>query len=73
MQESCVYNEGGSPHVMAVDCGLKNNQLRCFLARGAKVTVVPWDHELNEDEYDLLFLSNGPGKTIYRKVNFIIS
>uniref|UniRef100_A0A2P2HXN8 CAD protein-like n=2 Tax=Hirondellea gigas TaxID=1518452 RepID=A0A2P2HXN8_9CRUS len=56
-----VFNDKGSPHIMAVDCGLKYNQLRCFLSRGAKVTLVPWDHELKETDYDALFLSNGPG------------
>ena len=56
-----VYNPEGSPHIYAVDCGLKYNQLRCFLSRGAKVTLVPWDHPLDEDKYDALFLSNGPG------------
>lgn len=46
---------------MAVDCGLKNNQLRCLIQRNAKVTVVPWDHKLDPQNYDGLFISNGPG------------
>lgn len=44
-----------------IDCGLKYNQLRCFLKRGARVDVVPWNYDLNTIEYHGLFLSNGPG------------
>lgn len=43
---------------------MKYNQLRCFLRRGVEVLVVPWDHDLVSaagDEYDGLFVSNGPG------------
>lgn len=43
---------------------MKYNQLRCFLKRGVEVLVVPWDHDLVSaagDEYDGLFVSNGPG------------
>ena len=34
----------------AVDCGMKNNQIRCFVKRGVKVKVVPWDHPLLEEK-----------------------
>jgi carbamoyl-phosphate synthase/aspartate carbamoyltransferase/dihydroorotase len=57
-----TYNEKGSPRICAVDCGLKLNQIRCFTKRGARVDVVPWDHQLNAKDFDGLFLSNGPGK-----------
>lgn len=59
-----VYNESGSPRICAIDCGLKLNQIRCFVNRGARVDLVPWNHELNPLEYDGLFLSNGPGDPI---------
>lgn len=38
-----VFNAGGSPRILALDCGLKYNQIRCLCRRGAEVTVVPWD------------------------------
>lgn len=50
--------------ICVVDCGMKYNQLRCFLKRGATVEVVPWDHPLDPSEYDGLFLSNGPGNPL---------
>ncbi|VEN47545.1 unnamed protein product [Callosobruchus maculatus] len=56
-----TYNPKGSPRICAVDCGLKYNQLRCFINRGARVDLVPWNHKLNINDYDGLFLSNGPG------------
>lgn len=56
-----TYNPSGSPHICIVNCGLKYNQLKCFLKRGAKIDVVPWDHDFSKTNYDGLFLSNGPG------------
>ncbi|XP_055616059.1 CAD protein [Toxorhynchites rutilus septentrionalis] len=56
-----TYNAGGSPRICAIDCGLKLNQVRCFINRGARVDVVPWNTELDPTEFDGLFLSNGPG------------
>ncbi|XP_028927835.1 CAD protein isoform X1 [Ornithorhynchus anatinus] len=56
-----VYNAGGTPRILALDCGLKFNQIRCLCQRGAEVTVVPWDHPLDSQDYGGLFLSNGPG------------
>lgn len=61
VKEPIIYNIKGYPRICAVDCGLKYNQIRCFLNRGARVDIVPWNHKLNIDEYDGLFLSNGPG------------
>ncbi|ERE67399.1 CAD protein isoform 1 [Cricetulus griseus] len=56
-----VFNAGGAPRICALDCGLKYNQIRCLCQLGAEVTVVPWNHELDSQKYDGLFLSNGPG------------
>lgn len=51
----------GDVHIAVVDCGVKNNILRCLLKRNARVTVVPWDYDLENLDYDGLLLSNGPG------------
>ena len=53
----------GSPFtVLAVDVGMKYNQIRCFTSRGVKVRVVPWDFDFTKTvDYDGLFISNGPG------------
>ena len=47
--------------VVLVDCGVKENIIRCLLRRGVEVIRVPWDYDFNEMEFDGLFLANGPG------------
>lgn len=56
-----TYNSKGFPHILVVDCGIKNNQLRSFLNLGCKVTVVPFDYDFTKLEFDRIFISNGPG------------
>ncbi|KAK3105241.1 hypothetical protein FSP39_020578 [Pinctada imbricata] len=55
------YNKNADIKIVAVDCGIKYNQIRCLCERGASVTVVPWDYPIKSSEYDGLFISNGPG------------
>ena len=55
---------GEGLHVVALDCGAKENILRHFRDRGVKVTVVPPDvspDEVRKLDPDGLFVSNGPG------------
>ncbi|KAJ3154205.1 hypothetical protein HDU86_004749 [Geranomyces michiganensis] len=48
--------------ILAIDVGLKNNQIRCFVKRGVEVKVVPWNYDFIADrDFDGLFISNGPG------------
>lgn len=44
-----VYNPSGEFKIIAVDCGMKYNQIRCLIARGAAVKVVPWNYDFNND------------------------
>ncbi|KAJ3396538.1 hypothetical protein HDU92_002718 [Lobulomyces angularis] len=54
--------DGKTLKILALDVGMKNNQIRCFLKRGVDVKVVPWDYDfLKDNDYDGLFISNGPG------------
>ncbi len=51
-------------HVVAIDCGMKQNIVRSLNKRGCSVTVVPWDTTAEEIERlapDGVFISNGPG------------
>jgi len=53
---------GRTVHILVVDCGVKNNILRYLVnVLRVRVTVVPWDYDFTKDEFDGLFLSNGPG------------
>ena len=50
VQAPKLYNEaGGRLRIVAVDCGMKNNQIRCLVERGASVKVVPWNYNFNKD------------------------
>ncbi len=51
-------------HVVAIDCGMKQNILRSLLGKGCRVTVVPWDTDASTIKAlnpDGIFVSNGPG------------
>ena len=51
-------------HVVVVDYGVKQNILRCLVAQGFKLTVVPCDMKAADIlalKPDGIFLSNGPG------------
>jgi carbamoyl-phosphate synthase small subunit len=55
---------GDGLHVVALDCGAKQNILRHLIERGVKVTVLPPDapaSEILKHKPDGLFVSNGPG------------
>lgn len=54
-------------HVLVVDCGAKENILRCLVSRGAEITVVPYNYPIQKvaDKFDGIFISNGPGDPIY--------
>jgi len=61
-KEIIRYGEGeGRRKVVLVDCGVKNNIIRCLLRRGVEVIRVPWDYDFSGMEFDGLFLANGPG------------
>ncbi len=51
----------GRYNVLMVDCGMKNNIIRCLLKHDITVTLVPWDYDFRGADYDGLFISNGPG------------
>ena len=55
------YNEGAGRKVVLVDCGVKNNIIRCLIRRGVEVIRVPWNYDYTEMDFDGLFLANGPG------------
>lgn len=61
---------GGRPlRVLAVDVGMKFNQIRCFLKRGVELVVVPWNYDIlsSKEHFDGIFISNGPGDPVMVK------
>lgn len=61
-KEVKIYNEDGDVTIALLDCGTKNNIIRCLVERGARVKLVPYNYDrILEEHYDGLFVSNGPG------------
>jgi len=60
VQEKIIYGNGRF-RIMLVDCGVKNNIIRHLLKRDTTVIRVPWDYDFPAEDFDGLFLTNGPG------------
>ena len=58
--ERKVYGNG-LYRILLLDCGVKYNIIRYLLDRDTTVIRVPWDHDISKEEFDGLFISNGPG------------
>jgi carbamoyl-phosphate synthase small subunit len=55
-----TYGSGGI-RIVAVDCGMKENIVRKLVRPETTIIRIPWDYDFSKDEYDALFISNGPG------------
>ncbi len=53
--------EGKGKTVVVVDCGAKGSIIEELRARGLRVVRVPWDYDFLKEDFDALFVSNGPG------------
>jgi carbamoyl-phosphate synthase small subunit len=52
--------------IALIDCGVKQNIIRCLVNRGAEVHLVPHNYDVSaDDSYDGVFVSNGPGNPEY--------
>ncbi|MCK5137565.1 MAG: glutamine-hydrolyzing carbamoyl-phosphate synthase small subunit [Bacteroidales bacterium] len=58
--EKKVYGTG-KYRILLLDCGVKYNIIRFLLERDTTVIRVPWDYDISQEQYDGLFISNGPG------------
>ncbi len=60
IKDKKVYGNG-KYRVVLIDCGVKHNIIRNLLKRDTTVVRVPWNFDTSTEEYDGLFISNGPG------------
>lgn len=51
----------GKKKIIAVDCGMKENIIRSLLEFPITIKRVPYDYDYSEEEFDGIFISNGPG------------
>ena len=59
-QERLEYGNG-SFKIILIDCGVKHNIIRNLVNRDFTVIRVPWDYDFQDEDYDGIFISNGPG------------
>ena len=62
-QEKIIYGSG-KHKILLVDCGVKHNIIRHLLKRDTTIIRVPWNHYFLDEDYDGIFLSNGPGNPV---------
>jgi len=60
VKKKTVYDRGDY-RILLVDCGVKNNIIRCLMETEATVIRVPWDYNFTGEDYDGIVISNGPG------------
>ena len=60
IKEPITYGNG-EKLIIAVDCGMKDNILRCLLEYPYRVKRVPYNYDYSNEDYDGVFISNGPG------------
>ncbi|MBN2615616.1 MAG: glutamine-hydrolyzing carbamoyl-phosphate synthase small subunit [Bacteroidales bacterium] len=60
VKERIVYGHG-KHKILLLDCGVKFNIIRYLLQYDTQVIRVPWDYDYSNENYDGLFISNGPG------------
>ena len=51
----------GNKTLIVVDCGIKANILRYLSSFDVKIKRVPYDYDYSNEDFDGIFLSNGPG------------
>ncbi len=51
----------GDKKVILIDCGCKHHIIRSLAGRKLRVRRVPWNYDFTAEEFDGVFISNGPG------------
>ncbi|MCW1930676.1 MAG: glutamine-hydrolyzing carbamoyl-phosphate synthase small subunit [Candidatus Kerfeldbacteria bacterium] len=59
--EPRIYNPKSKKTVIAIDTGMKQSILTELVERGVRVKRVPWNYNYLNEEWDGIFLTNGPG------------
>jgi len=52
---------GGKKNIIVVDCGMKENILRSLKNYPYTIKRVPYNYDYTQENFDAIFLSNGPG------------
>ena len=57
----------GKYRVILIDCGVKFSIIHSLLKFDTTVIRAPWDYDYSKEEYDGVFISNGPGNPEFYK------
>jgi carbamoyl-phosphate synthase small subunit len=60
IKEPVTYGEG-EKLIIAIDCGMKENIIRCLSGFPARIKCVPYNYDFTHEPFDGVFISNGPG------------
>ncbi len=60
IKQPVIYGSG-EKRILLIDCGVKQNIIRCLLKRNVTVIRVPWNHNISKEALDGILISNGPG------------
>lgn len=60
IKEEKTYGSG-KKCIIAIDCGMKENILRCLTQLPITVKRVPYNYDFTQEQFDGIFISNGPG------------
>lgn len=58
------YYGSGEKLVIAIDCGMKENILHNLLQYPLRIKRVPYNYDFTNEEFDGVFISNGPGDPV---------
>ena len=64
IKEPVTYGEGDKL-IIAIDCGMKENIIRCLREFPARIKRVPYNYDFTNEPFDGVFISNGPGDPIH--------
>ena len=64
IKEPRMYGSG-EKLVIAIDCGMKENIIRCLTKYPLRIKRVPYNYDFTNEEFDGVFISNGPGDPIH--------
>ena len=57
----------GRLRIILIDCGVKYSIIHSLLKFDTTVIRTPWDYDYSKEEYDGIFISNGPGNPKFYK------
>lgn len=55
------YYGSGEKEIVVIDCGIKDNIIRNLLNYSVRIKRVPYNYDFTHEQYDGVFISNGPG------------